>query len=286
VHVAGSKVRCPFCHDDVQTGDPTWVACADCLARHHAGCWDEGRRCSSCGATDRLARAPGTADVSLTALPEEDECTTQRNVIMGGPPRLVRSRQFLGKATIDDAAWLQATVRRAAKVKGRVSLEGRSLIWRPVGKDDGCKGTSLTVSLTPKENRTELRLEEDLRPAFAGMLAGALAASFVLGSAGVGALASVGLSSLSTLLVPLLFVALLLLWRLGFGRHGRRRDAIQTALLQRLTDGLSWSPPRQVEPKTPPLEKHPAVDSFGEPLRTPFAAEEPQPSKVPDKQST
>jgi hypothetical protein len=47
-HVAGSPVRCPFCHDDVAI-EGEWSACSRCLARHHQPCWTEGGRCAACG---------------------------------------------------------------------------------------------------------------------------------------------------------------------------------------------------------------------------------------------
>lgn len=57
VVVAGS--RCPFCHDAVKPDGSAWVACAACLARHHAACWDEAGRCGACGHAARLtAEAP------------------------------------------------------------------------------------------------------------------------------------------------------------------------------------------------------------------------------------
>ncbi len=40
--------RCPFCHEDVSVTGDDWVACKQCLARHHVGCWSEGDRCSAC----------------------------------------------------------------------------------------------------------------------------------------------------------------------------------------------------------------------------------------------
>ena len=46
--------RCPFCHDDVDPAGPDWLACRRCLARHHRGCWREGRRCGACGGEQYL----------------------------------------------------------------------------------------------------------------------------------------------------------------------------------------------------------------------------------------
>ncbi|MCA8921019.1 MAG: hypothetical protein KDD82_04375 [Planctomycetes bacterium] len=61
IQVQGStrSVRCPYCHTDVDEADV--VACASCLARHHEGCWDEHRECSSCGAVERFTQVERTA---------------------------------------------------------------------------------------------------------------------------------------------------------------------------------------------------------------------------------
>jgi len=48
-----SAHRCPYCRDDVPAAES--VVCQDCLTRHHPACWDEAAKCSSCGATARLA---------------------------------------------------------------------------------------------------------------------------------------------------------------------------------------------------------------------------------------
>lgn len=36
------------------------VACVACLARHHAGCWEEAARCAACGHAERLERPAGS----------------------------------------------------------------------------------------------------------------------------------------------------------------------------------------------------------------------------------
>lgn len=55
VKVKQSPNRCPFCHDDVQAEES--VACRDCLARHHEGCWNEGVGCSACRCQVRMSVA-------------------------------------------------------------------------------------------------------------------------------------------------------------------------------------------------------------------------------------
>lgn len=48
VDVRGGQTRCPYCHDSVDVASRDWIACADCLARHHAECWRETGRCGTC----------------------------------------------------------------------------------------------------------------------------------------------------------------------------------------------------------------------------------------------
>jgi len=56
--------RCPFCHDECQAGQEA-CACADCLSRHHLGCWDEAGGCSSCRSTNRLVATPSASGVRV-----------------------------------------------------------------------------------------------------------------------------------------------------------------------------------------------------------------------------
>lgn len=70
VRVGASPVRCPYCHEGVDPGDPTWVACGACLARHHEACWDERGACSTCGGVRRLVSdaRQGPPDADLVEL--------------------------------------------------------------------------------------------------------------------------------------------------------------------------------------------------------------------------
>lgn len=57
--------RCPFCHEVVRPDAEAWVACAQCLGRQHAACWDESGRCGACAHGQRLeAPAPAVATPS------------------------------------------------------------------------------------------------------------------------------------------------------------------------------------------------------------------------------
>lgn len=69
VEVAGSPVRCPYCHSDCQPEDEAAIVCQRCLSRHHGGCWREGGgRCSSCSSTKALASAAPTITVAPAEL--------------------------------------------------------------------------------------------------------------------------------------------------------------------------------------------------------------------------
>lgn len=58
VLVTRSTLRCPFCHLDVDPAGNEWVACRQCLARHHTSCWKESRACGSCGEGESIAPRP------------------------------------------------------------------------------------------------------------------------------------------------------------------------------------------------------------------------------------
>lgn len=72
VRVERSPNRCPYCHDDVRLEDDAWLACATCLARHHADCWaDPGGagRCSGCGGDAALEPPPARRRPRLRVAP-------------------------------------------------------------------------------------------------------------------------------------------------------------------------------------------------------------------------
>jgi hypothetical protein len=62
-------LRCPFCHDDVNVAAGDWLACKQCLARHHAPCWTESGGCASCHATETLLQQTLPAPSSSRAAP-------------------------------------------------------------------------------------------------------------------------------------------------------------------------------------------------------------------------
>jgi hypothetical protein len=52
--------RCPYCHSHCEDSEEV-VACRACVARHHAECWRQLGRCSSCGGARFLGESPAAA---------------------------------------------------------------------------------------------------------------------------------------------------------------------------------------------------------------------------------
>ncbi|MBX3465734.1 MAG: hypothetical protein KF878_02410 [Planctomycetes bacterium] len=83
---AVSVHRCPFCRDDVGRTDS--VVCADCLTRHHGGCWSEGGdRCGSCQGPRKLAPEPLTLSVAVRLLEEQGYGADEVRALLAAPPR-------------------------------------------------------------------------------------------------------------------------------------------------------------------------------------------------------
>lgn len=61
VRVEHGPTRCPFCHESVAPAADDWVACSQCLGRHHSACWEEGAACAGCGHTGRLTAGEAQA---------------------------------------------------------------------------------------------------------------------------------------------------------------------------------------------------------------------------------
>jgi hypothetical protein len=72
--------RCPFCHDGI-AAEADWLACRQCLARHHAACWRETGRCASCTGDEPLVSGSSTplraGEEEIAALRRETELATR-----------------------------------------------------------------------------------------------------------------------------------------------------------------------------------------------------------------
>lgn len=71
LRVVQSATRCPFCHEEIAVLGRDWVACRECLARHHEACWREGGSCATCASREVLvAAAPVAATPERTSMAE------------------------------------------------------------------------------------------------------------------------------------------------------------------------------------------------------------------------
>jgi hypothetical protein len=66
VQIETSHSRCPYCHDKAEAEDR--VACASCLAVHHADCWSESGRCAACAGEQALTQDDGAGLLSHYAV--------------------------------------------------------------------------------------------------------------------------------------------------------------------------------------------------------------------------
>ena len=81
IRVDRSPTRCPYCHQSLSLspaeGETDWLACAQCLGRHHTSCWSEGRGCAACGASTPLTaaeaqdRGPAGGDFAIPVDPDQ-----------------------------------------------------------------------------------------------------------------------------------------------------------------------------------------------------------------------
>jgi hypothetical protein len=83
VRVEHGPTRCPFCHESVAPASDDWVACSQCLGRHHAACWEEGAACAGCGHTGRLTagEAHGTSPPAFTPVEQTDDVASARRKV-------------------------------------------------------------------------------------------------------------------------------------------------------------------------------------------------------------
>ena len=69
--------RCPYCHEGVAIGQPQ-LACNQCRAWHHQGCWTEGGgKCSSCGAGATGLETPAVTPPAPLANPVWGDAVAQ-----------------------------------------------------------------------------------------------------------------------------------------------------------------------------------------------------------------
>jgi hypothetical protein len=103
--IAVDKVlRCPYCHETVAV-EADWLACRQCLARHHTACWHESARCAACQGEQALI--PGSSRT------------------LEGPDPVLETRRETSRATLD---WARRDERVANFLLGLATLGVHSFI--------------------------------------------------------------------------------------------------------------------------------------------------------------
>ncbi|MEZ6185527.1 MAG: RING finger protein [Planctomycetota bacterium] len=259
VKVVGSLARCPYCHEDVDQ-ENAWVACAECLARHHTECWDEAGRCASCSASERLTRE-GSGGGGASRYPRLRQATTVerpgKHRLFGQPLRTAFKTSFEGELNAPgEAPWLEAEMRRVFRTKGVLNTSPTEVSWRPT-QEQNCR--MLSAKIAAKGGQTTLEVEEAFGPLL-GLLGGlGLGGGFgllvplfaflceALGFEAQGWVVLGVMAFLSTILVPLLLV---------FYRRivSRRREQLQR-FSERLARRLTAPPPQRRSASKPAPHK-------------------------------
>lgn len=98
---AGPGLRCPFCHDALDGGDPV-VTCARCDAPQHAACSVEGRGCAATGCGWTRVVLGGARDVDLAELERlaADPAELRRLVVPPSWPAVVHAVVLAGQGLL------------------------------------------------------------------------------------------------------------------------------------------------------------------------------------------
>ncbi|MHB1225560.1 MAG: hypothetical protein ACYC2G_16150 [Gemmatimonadaceae bacterium] len=163
--------------------------------------------------------------------------------LAGAPMRIVLERTFEGELPADDHEPLVAEIRRSIGEPGLVSVLGRTMSWSASETGSGMHGgrrRSLTVTVTPRNGCTTLRIEESFTQ-LAGTVFGGLMGG--LGSGGTGVAVGVGMGVLHSALAAtgIMGGVLLVSYAGARGLYAvlvRRRRRQLELLRDRLSEGI------------------------------------------------
>lgn len=101
---------------------------------------------------------------------------------LGAPSILTLERTIDGEVPIEEYEPIVAEIRRVFNDVGFVSMLGRSFAWSSAGAQHGRhqRGGHVNITVSPRNGRTTIRVEESLRPVAGGLFGG------IMGGAGGG----------------------------------------------------------------------------------------------------
>jgi hypothetical protein len=188
----------------------------------------------------------------------------QPSAFLGAPTTLALERTIDGELPIDEYETVVLEIQRELGGVGSASTLGRTLVWTMHGAEHRRASTrTVQVTVTPRNGRTTIRMEEPLGH-LAGGLFGGLMGGLGGGTLGISMGIGVGVFHSATLAVGLIgtFVsASYFLARTIFGRTVRGRGERLQRLMSRLAEHVAATAVRTPELSRP--AERPALDRGG-----------------------
>jgi hypothetical protein len=183
---------------------------------------------------------------------------------IGAPTNLVLERTIDGEIPVDEYESLVLEIQREIGGVGQVSTLGRSLVWTMQGAARRRVSTrTVQVTVTPRNGRTTIRMEEPL-----GQLAGGLFGGLVGGLGGGTSGISMGIGMgvfhsalVATGLIGGMVAGSYVLARTIFGRIVRDRGERMQRLMSRLAEQVAATSVRAPQVSRP--DERPALDRGG-----------------------
>ena len=164
------------------------------------------------------------------------------SAFIGAPTNLALERTIDGEIPVDEYETLVLEIQRELGGVGQVSTLGRSLVWTMQGVDRRRVSTrTVQVTVTPRNGRTTIRMEEPLGQ-LAGGLFGGLMGGLGGGTSGIAMGIGMGVFHSPSIAVGLIggFVASsYVLARTIFGRMVRGRGERMQRLMSRLAEHVA-----------------------------------------------
>lgn len=183
------------------------------------------------------------------------------SAFLGAPTNLVLERTIDGEASPDEYETLVLEMQRELEGVGQASMLGRSLVWTMQGVNRGRATTrTVQVTVTPRNGRTTIRIEEPLGQ-LAGGLFGGLMGGLGGGSSGIAMGIGMGVfhsAAVATGLIGGMVAGSYLLARTIFGRMARSRGERMQRLMSRLAEHVAATAVRAPEVSRP--VERPALD--------------------------
>jgi hypothetical protein len=216
---------------------------------------------------EQVAREAGL-DPALVrrAATDLDTRVTDRepSAFIGAPTVLVLERTIDGEVPAEEYEPIVLLIQRELGGVGSASTLGRSLVWTMQGVDRRRVSTrTVQVTVTPRNGRTTIRMEEPLGQ-LAGGLFGGLMGGLGGGSSGIAMGIGMGVFHSAAVAVGLIggmVTGSYLLARTIFGRMARGRGERMQRLMSRLVEHVSATATRP--PEVPRPAERPALERGG-----------------------